>query len=128
MLHISFWQCHFRHRNLVKAKRAATPLAMEMKVQIVIHVLVMASTQFVTDTTAILDGMDEMVLMEECHSPENTGLVNRADNLFQLGERKRTPCIRQRLNHQNTIRGRPDAVPFHQIEAFVVCQSPVPLF
>lgn len=128
MLHISFWQCHFRHRNLVKAECAATPLTMEMEVQVVIQVLVMASTQFVTDTTAILDGMDEMVLMEECHSPENTGLVNRADNLFQLGERKRTPRIRQRLNHQNAIRGRPDAVPFHQIEAFVVCQSPVPLF
>lgn len=123
MLHISFWQCHFRHRNLVKAECATTPLAMEMEVQVVIHVLVMASTQLVTDTTAILDGMDEMAIVKECHGSENAGLVNRTDHLFQLGERKRTPRIRQRLSHQNAIRSRSDAVPFHQIEAFVVCQS-----
>ena len=123
MLHITFWQGHFRHRNLVKAERAATPFAMKMEVQVVIHIIMMASAQLIANATAILDGMDQMTFVKERHSSENAGLVNRADNLFQLGERERTRRIRQRLNHQNAIRGRPDAVPFHQVEAFVVCQS-----
>lgn len=80
---------NWRNRDVVEAEGLVAVLAIEVNVQVVIGVVVMALAQLVAHTFAFaFDGMYKMVRAKECQRSGYTRLVDGLYSLFQFHQRQ----------------------------------------
>ena len=111
----------FRHSNrrdgrVFEAEGAVALFAVEMDVDIVVPVFVMAVAEFVADAVAgVVQHMHEVRFAEGLQSPENVGLVDGLHDRFELGHGHRAARRRQGAGDDDAVRRRLHAVAFHQL-------------
>ena len=106
-----------RDGDVFQAESAVALFAVEMDVDVVVLVIVMAVAEFVAHPVAgIVKDMHEMRLAESLQRPENVGFVNGFDNGFQFSHGHRTARRREGAGDHDAVRRRLDAVAFHQVQ------------
>ena len=103
-------QCDCRNGDLLKAEGAVADLTVEMDVAVVIDIAVCVA-EFVSDPfTAVINLMQQVVLIEQGQSAEYAGLVNGVNGVLKLGHGDGTVALGQRLEYQQTVRCGLDTV------------------
>lgn len=116
MLLESSRQLHLGHLDAIQTVRLLALFAIEVGMEVVVVVIVMAMAQLVAGAvTSSLDGMHQVMLAEERKSAEHVRLVYSLDAALQLGQRQWLDRRGQSLNHNNTIAGGLYAVLFEQV-------------
>ena len=91
--------------------------AVEMDVDVVILVFVMAVAEFVAHPVAgIVQHVHEMRLAESLQGPENIRLVDGFHDRFEFGHGHRTARRGEGAGDHDAVRRRLDAVAFHQVQ------------
>ena len=122
--HADLWQ-----GDVVQTNGTATLLAEEMHMLIIIKFLVMAQAQFVLHAAvAALNGMYQVLFLEECQGTEDAGLVEGKDGILQVFHGHWALCIMERLGDDDSIGGGFDAVGFEQLYILVCCHVLLFLF
>ena len=118
---ISIGQVNQGDFYVVQTKGLMTMFAIEMHMNIIIVFMAVTMAQFIAHSiSSVFDDMDEMMLLEEIESTEDTRLINGQYLCFQLTERHRTVASQQGINHDNAIGCGFDAMRFHQFYRIVL--------
>ena len=106
----SLGQVYCRNRNLLQTECAVARLAMEMYVTVVIG-LTGGVAELVAHTfAAVINLMQQMVLLKEGEGAEYAGLVNGVNLILQLRHGNGAVTLSQRLQHQQPVSSRLDAM------------------
>ena len=96
-------KCDCGNGYLLKAEGAVADLAVEMYVAVVIDIAVRVA-EFVSDPfAAVIDLMQQMVLLEEGQRAKYAGLVDGVNGVLKLGHSDGTVALGQRLKHQQPV-------------------------
>ena len=99
----SVGQCDCGNGNLLKAEGAVADFAVEMYVAVVIDITVCVA-EFVSDPfAAVIDLMQQMVLLEQGQGAEYAGLVTGVNGVLKLGHSDGTVALGQRFKHQQPV-------------------------
>lgn len=94
---------YLRDGQFLKAEGAVADLAVKMHVAVIIHIAV-GVAEFVSDSfTAVINLVQQVVLLEEGEGAENARLVNGVNSVLKLGHGDGTVAVGQRLKYQQPV-------------------------
>ena len=89
--------------HVLEAESPPARLAVEMDVTVIVNIAG-GVTELITDAvTAVIDLMEQMVLIEEGQGAEYAGLVNGVNPVLQLGHSDGPVAVSQSLKHQQPV-------------------------
>jgi hypothetical protein len=108
-------QLHLGHLYPIETVCLLALLAIEVRMQIVVVVIMVTMTELVAGTIATtLDGVHQVVLAEKRKGTENIGFVYRLYTMLKLCQRLRLDGRSQGLDHHNTVGCGLDTMLFEQ--------------
>jgi len=82
----TFRQFHHRHMNIFKTKGPVALFTIEMRMKLLYRAIAFfAADSIFQGTGSIVHTMDQMLSQEEIDGPENGGLIDSIQNIFQIG-------------------------------------------
>ena len=102
--------------NIVKAESPVAFFTMEMDMHVLIVIGIMTQAKLIASSFGILDGMNQMVGLEEIQASEYSGFIYAADLVLQFHEVKRPAGIIQGSGDQQPVRRSLDAMLLQELQ------------
>ena len=92
-----------RDGQFLKTERAVTYLTVEMHVAVIVHIAVCVAEFIAYALTAVINLVQQVVLLEEGEGAEYARLVNGVNGVLKFGHGDGAVAVGQRLKHQQPV-------------------------
>ena len=101
---------YIRNWGILQAERTVAHLAVEMYVTVIIDIAVGMAQLIAHTLAAVINLMEQVMLLEEAQRAEYAGLVNGVNGVLQLGHGDGVITVGQCLEYDKAVRGWLDAM------------------